>query len=84
MSVQRVFRVIGFVATPVVLVLALVPIGMCQTASVPQKELQLEMEGLIFEHPELLEALSEVANRKQIFESEYERKCKDRYILCRK
>ncbi len=49
-----------------------------------EKELQREMKELAVEHPDLREALSEFAEKKQHFESEYARKCEGRFILCRK
>jgi hypothetical protein len=48
------------------------------------KILQAKMEALLMERPELAKALNEFTIAKQVFESEYQRKCEGRVILCRR
>ena len=55
-------------------------------AKIQQKDklLREEMEALVIERPELLKALSEFADAKQILETERQRRCEGRLIICRK
>jgi hypothetical protein len=46
--------------------------------------LRKEMEALISENAELFEALSDLSNAKQILESEHERRCEGRFLICRR
>jgi hypothetical protein len=46
--------------------------------------LRKEMEALIVERPELLNAISEASDAKQVYESERQKRCEGRFILCRK
>ena len=43
-----------------------------------------EMEALVVERPELLKALSEFTIAKQMLESEHQRRCEGRIIICRR
>ena len=46
--------------------------------------LHKEMEALILENPDLLKAVIELSNAKQILESERQRRCEGRIFVCRK
>lgn len=54
------------------------------TIQAKNKLLREEMEALVVERPEFLEALSEYSDANQILESEHQRRCEGRAILCRK
>ena len=55
-------------------------------AAIQQKNklLQEKMEALVVERPEFLEALSEYSDANQILESERQRRCEGRVIICRR
>ena len=55
-------------------------------ARVKKKEKLLleEMEALVAEHPELLEALINLSDAKQILESERQRRCEGSFLICRR
>ena len=46
--------------------------------------LRKEMEALVVKRPELLNALSEFSDAKQVLDSERERRCEGRAFICRK
>ena len=46
--------------------------------------LQAKMEALLMERPELVKALNEFTIAKQVFDSEYQRRCDGRVFLCRR
>ncbi len=48
------------------------------------KLLREEMESLLVERPELLKALSEFSDAKQFYESEHQRRCEGRFLICRR
>jgi hypothetical protein len=49
-----------------------------------EKILRQEMEALIAENPELLKAVIELSDAKQILESEHKRRCEGRILSCRR
>ena len=55
-------------------------------AKIQQKDkiLNEEMEALVVERPELLKALNEYSDAKQVLESERQRRCEGRVFICRK
>ena len=55
-------------------------------ARIQQKDklLREEMEALVIERPELLKVLSEFSDAKQILETERQRRCEGRIIICSK
>lgn len=55
-------------------------------ATIQQKNklLREKVEALVIERPELLKALSEFSDAKQILESERQRRCEGRVIICRR
>ncbi len=55
-------------------------------AKIQQKDKILieEMEALVVERPELLKALNEYSDAKQVLESERQRRCEGRVFICRK
>jgi hypothetical protein len=55
-------------------------------AKIQQKDKILieEMEALVVERPELLKALNEYSDAKQVLESEHQRRCEGRVFICRK
>ncbi len=46
--------------------------------------LRKEMEALVVKRPELLNALSEYSDAKQVLDSEHKRRCEGRIFICRK
>ena len=54
-------------------------------AKIRQKDeiLRKEMEALVIERPELLKALSEFSDVKQMLESEHQKRCEGRIFICR-
>ena len=46
--------------------------------------LQAKMEALLMERPDLVNALNEFTIAKQVFDSEYQRRCEGRVFLCRR
>lgn len=54
------------------------------TIQAKNRLLREEMEALVGEHPEFLEALSEYSDANQTLESEHQRRCEGRAILCRR
>ena len=48
------------------------------------KILREKMEALVVKHPELFKALEEFSNSKQVLESEHQRRCGGRFLMCRK
>lgn len=55
-------------------------------AKIKQKDelLRKEMEALVVERPELLKALNEYSDAKQVLESEHRRRCEGGFLICRK
>ena len=55
-------------------------------AKIRQKNelLRKEMEALVVERPELLNAFSEASDAKQVLDSEHKRRCEGRIFICRK
>ena len=55
-------------------------------AKIKQKDelLRKEMEALVAERPELLNALSEASDAKQVYDSERQKRCEGRFLICRK
>ena len=56
------------------------------TAKIRRKDKLMleEMEALVVERPELRKALSEFSDAKQILESERQRRCEGRILICRR
>jgi hypothetical protein len=48
-----------------------------------RRQLQAKMEALIVAHPELLEALNKYTGAKQEFDTERDKKCEGRILVCR-
>jgi hypothetical protein len=46
--------------------------------------LQAKMEALLLEKPDLVKALNEFTIAKQVYDSEYQRRCEGRVFLCRR
>ena len=46
--------------------------------------LRREMEALMVERPELAEAMSKAFDAKQVYDSERQKRCEGRFLLCRK
>ena len=122
MSLRCIFRVGSVVTTGAVLLLALAPIGMCQTTPVQKEEpvpsetideitvygdkslqvlrqelyraednaynvfnlLNSDMEALVVKHPELFRALEEFSHAKRVLESERQRRCEDKILICQR
>ena len=46
--------------------------------------LQAKMEALLLERPDMVKALNEFTTAKQVFDSEHQRRCEGRVVLCRR